>query len=146
MLRFVTKEKYWDALDNGIEKKIKQLEPWQLKRIQDAVIADYLNGCAKKKIAEIGGGDTRILEWLSPDNEVFNIEPFEGAGNGPLGKIGHKGVNNIYCLIGESKKHIEGEAFDIVFSVSVVEHIVNDEFDRFINDCYRILKPGGVMV
>lgn len=79
-------------------------------------------------------------------NEVFNIEPFEGEGNGPVGKIGHEGVNNIYCLIGNSKEHIESESFDVVFSVSVVEHIKNDEFDHFIDDCWRILKPGGLMV
>lgn len=146
MLRFVTKEHYWNSLDNGIENKIKRINPWHLKSIQDAVVADYLVGTSGKKVAEIGGGDTRILEWLASNNEVFNIETFEGEGNGPIGKIEHNGVNNIYCMVGDSENHIEPESFDIIFSVSVVEHIPNDELKNFVDDCWRILKPGGIMI
>jgi SAM-dependent methyltransferase len=36
-------------------------------------------------------------------------------------------------------------AFDIIFSVSVVEHVPTDGLPDFFADCHRILKPGGRM-
>ena len=50
------------------------------------------------------------------------------------------------CNIGESKGHIEDESYDILFSISVVEHVSNELLDNFFKDCHRILKPGGEMI
>lgn len=38
----------------------------------------------------------------------------------------------------------EGRRFDVVLNTEVVEHVC--DVDRFIEDCCRLLKPGGVMV
>ena len=84
MLHFVTKECYWNSLDNGIENKIKRINTLCLNSIKGAVFADYFVGTRGNKVAKIGDGDTRILKWLSSHNEDFNLETFEGEGNGSI--------------------------------------------------------------
>ena len=36
--------------------------------------------------------------------------------------------------------------FDIVFSISVIEHVPKAQLNDCFSDCYRILKPGGLML
>ena len=88
MLRFITKSQYWSLLDQDIEKTLrKNVFQWHLKSIQDAVALHYLDSPSGKRIAEIGGGNSRILPAISSSNECTNIEKFEGQHGGPLKEI-----------------------------------------------------------
>jgi hypothetical protein len=40
MLKFITKEEYFHALDEGVHQNIKNTTPWHLKSIQDVIVAD----------------------------------------------------------------------------------------------------------
>jgi len=104
-----------------------------------------LSGLEGLTIGEIGGGASRVLPELAKKNSCFNIEPFEGADNGPQGEVKLPGVTNIPAIIGKTSSEIEDGKFDVLFSISVVEHINDDDFQAFYDDCIRILKPGGRM-
>jgi SAM-dependent methyltransferase len=38
------------------------------------------------------------------------------------------------------------ESFDLVLSAHVVKHLNDDAMHRFLADCWRVLRPGGVLV
>jgi SAM-dependent methyltransferase len=100
----------------------------------------------KKQIAEIGGGDSRLLPVLAEKNYCYNIEEFKGVGQGPIQEISFQGVTNIHALVGDSHGSINNDEFDVIFSVSVIEHVPDDKLTDFFVDCHRILKPGGLMI
>ena len=55
-------------------------------------------------------------------------------------------MRNIYAFVGEFSQELSENSFDILFSVSVVEHVPDNNIADFITDCHRILKPGGQMI
>ena len=44
----------------------------------------------------------------------------------------------------ESLRQIEGESVDLIFSQAVLEHVRRWEFLETMQQCRRILKPGGI--
>jgi predicted SAM-dependent methyltransferase len=39
----------------------------------------------------------------------------------------------------------ESNSFDLVYHSHVLEHFSKDDGDRFITECFRVLKPGGII-
>jgi len=144
MFDFVRKEALFAALDRGLPKKLKAAAPFHMKTTQDCIIYGFLEEAAGLDIAEIGGGNSRLLKAISAKNRCVNIEPFDGNDGGPAKAVDIAGVRNIQCLLGEDTTEIDDESFDIVFSISVVEHIGVNKLDAFFNDGLRILRPGGL--
>lgn len=146
MLRFITKEEYWCIEDSGILNELPKKIKWHLKSIQDAIAFNILRPLKNKTIAEIGGGDSRILPVIATKNKCYNIEEFKGLGGGPQQEIFIEGVRNINALIGQYSGKLQVNYFDYIFSISVIEHVHNNMLTDFFDDCYRILKSGGYMI
>ncbi len=146
MLSYVTKSRYWDILDNDIMTEIPPNPKWHLKDIQDAVAYSYLHDKAGLDIAEIGAGRSRLLAALAGRNRCYAIDEYKGVGGGPKSRPTLKEVEFVNCIIGNSKEVIKDAIFDVIFSVSVVEHVPSDQLPAFFSDCWRILKPGGLML
>lgn len=140
MLDIIRKEDYFSWLNDGFYHDQRP----RLKSAQDAFILSLLKGRKGLKIAEVGGGDSRVLKILSDDNECWNIDKFEGLGQGPtvINKV--KGVRVVESYLGDFSKELPEGYFDCVFSISVIEHIQFDVLENFFKDIERILKPGGV--
>lgn len=83
MFRFVTKKELWGFEDSGLAAQLPPTHIWHLKDIQDAMAYKYLHNLKNMRIAEVGGGNSRILPILARQNTCFNIEPFDGVGQGP---------------------------------------------------------------
>ena len=157
MLEIVTKHQYWQLLDAQVDKKLSKAKfpanvlpwkkpAWHLKSVQDVIAFHYLNDPEGQNIGEIGGGDSRLLSTLARKNHCSNIEKFCGRDGGPTREVKIRKVRNVRAFVGEFSPQLEESSFDSLFSVSVVEHISNDEVSDFIRDCHRILKPNGRMV
>ncbi len=144
MFDFVRKEALFAALDRGLPKKLKAAAPFHMKTTQDCIIYNFLEDVQGLDIAEIGGGDSRLLKAISSANRCANIEPFEGNDGGPAEAVKIAGVKNIRSLLGENSAEIDDESFDVVFSISVVEHIPEKNLQAFFDDGMRILRPGGL--
>tara|TARA_B100001113_G_C21008590_1_gene578221 strand:- start:139 stop:1005 length:867 start_codon:yes stop_codon:yes gene_type:complete len=55
-------------------------------------------------------------------------------------------VNGIYMSKGLMSLKTIGElSFDLIFSQAVLEHVRRHEFEETMKECYRLLKPNGVM-
>jgi SAM-dependent methyltransferase len=146
MLKFISKELIWEAQNDGASKLIDSKISYQLKTAQDLAIVSQLRSSKDKRIAEIGGGDSRVLNFLANNNKCSNIEKFEGKHIGPSGEINLHGVENIPAYIGDFDPALKNSVFDILFSISVVEHIVTDDLDNFFDDSLRILRTGGIFI
>lgn len=146
MLKFVTKQEYWAVEDSGVTQEYPNYPFWHLKSIQDAMVWAALRGAREHSIAEIGGGNSRLIGALARHNRCFNIEPFEGVGQGPKAEVVVDGVTNLRVTVGAFSEQIEAGQFDAIFSVSVVEHVPMDVLADFFADCRRMLKPGGEML
>lgn len=141
MLDIINKKEYFEWLDRGIADPRNQT----LKGIQDAWILSLLSEKSDLKIAEIGGGNSRVLKSLAEKNECWNIDKFEGLGAGPTDLPEMPGVKIVRTYLGDFDSELPDNYFDVVFSVSVVEHVTPDKLGSFFEDCYRILKPNGII-
>lgn len=142
MFDFIRKPFLWDAWDNGLDKEIGKTTAFHLKSIQDLAVYSQLRGTEGKAIAEIGGGDSRILTKLANQNRCYNVEKFEGTHGGPAKENRIAGVENIKVYLGEFSGKLPSNSFDVLFSVSVVEHVAN--LEPFFDDGLRVLRPGGI--
>ena len=143
MLSFIEKKTIWDAIDRGRKDDLDAKVSYQLKIAQDLAVYDLIADETGLDIAEIGGGDSRILRILAESNRCSNIEKFEGANIGPKGEIKIPGVTNISAFIGEFSPIVRSESFDLVFSISVIEHVPTKVLPDFFTDMLRALRPGG---
>ena len=146
MFDFIRKDALFTAFDRGLPKKLKAAAPFHMKTTQDCVVYSFLEEATGLDIAEVGGGDSRLLKAIAAENRCVNIEPFEGNDGGPAKAVSIAGVKNIRALLGEDTSEIADESFDVVFSISVVEHIPFKQLDAFFDDGMRILRPGGLWI
>lgn len=118
--------------------------PADLKHIQDAWMWSQLNSCRALKVIEIGGGNSRVLPILDRSNELWNMDEFTGSVGGPSQVVERPGVRTVVGSLGTFSDELPTDYFDVVFSVSVIEHIPSGPaLDDFFMDSARILKNGG---
>ncbi len=143
MFDFIRKPLLWACLDKGYDKEIGGVD-YHLKSAQDLAVYAQLRHAENLRIAEIGGGASRLLQRLAKNNACFNVDKFQGDGNGPAKTVRIRGVKNIEVFLGEHSPALEEASFDAVFSISVIEHVPDSRLDAFLDDGCRILQPGGL--
>jgi SAM-dependent methyltransferase len=146
MFDFVRKSDYWNSINSGQSQEIDPHGAFHLKTIQDLAVWSQLRELKGKVVAEIGGGNSRILKAMAGENTCYNIEKFEGADGGPAKEVIIPNVTNIHTFVGERSGKIPQNHFDVLFSVSVVEHVPDDALDAFLNESVDCLKEGGLLL
>lgn len=119
-----------------------------LKCYQDLLIFGFIkeNIPLGSKILEVGGGNSRVLDKLSQIYECWNIDKFEGLGNGPVTEHDKNNYTLIQDYIGNFNSELKDEYFDFVFSISALEHTPSDDkrlFPKILMDINRVLCPDG---
>lgn len=118
-----------------------------LKRYQDLLVYAFIkeNIPQNSRIIEVGGGNSRILSYLSDSYECWNIDKLDGVGNGPR-SVKINNVKLVKDYLGNFNSEIPDNYFDFAFSVSVLEHVPQDNislFDNIVSDINRVLKTGA---
>ena len=142
MYDFIRRGEFFDWWDAGFADKSAR----NLKSIQDAWVWSELHGSEGLRIGEVGGGDSRLLRQLGPKNECVNIDRFEGAGLGPQKVVEIPGVEVVRAYMGDYDEALATASFDVLFSVSVIEHVADEHVGDCFADMARVLKPGGRML
>lgn len=137
----ITKKDYFRAVraehPSGLDRMAGDL-----KHIQDMIMWEALKDSRNISIVEAGGGSSRILTALDRSNSLTNSDEFLGNDGGPGTVTEIPGVKVHREKLGSMT--LPAESADVVFSISVIEHITNTAaLEAFFTDAYRILKPGG---
>ena len=144
MLTFIDKACVFRCMDKGLHEELGwPQKDIHLKTWQDMAVYERIRGLEGKTIGEVGGGNSRILPKLAARNRCFNIDKFDGTHGGPKGAPAHEGVQNRNTYLGEFSAELSPGEFDLLFSVSVLEHVPLAQGGPFIEDSLRVLKPGG---
>lgn len=124
-----------------------------LKNVQRPWAIRTLLACAAPpaRVLEIGGGEPIVSGFLSElGYDVTLIDPYDGFGNGPTE----------YARYAESFPHVRiirdylsretgvfaPETFDVVLSVSVLEHMPEEALESCFDAIAQVLVPGGCSV
>jgi hypothetical protein len=144
-LSIVSKKQLWDV-EPTLPVDLDRPGLWHLKSIQDAMVFDSIGDVAGKRILEVGGGLSRLLPWLSRANECVLADPLDGRDGGPK-RIPNAPYEVVAEEVGANQVLLDTlKPFDLVFSVSVVEHVPLDQLDGFFGGCRSVLKSGGRMI
>lgn len=145
------KRSHWTAFEgNDVELFGCSMDPGaeQLKVYQDLLVLTFIkeNIPPGSRILDVGGGKSRILNHLARRYECWNIDKLEGVGNGPT-EIEDPPYRLVRDYMGNFSSELRNNYFDLVFSISALEHVPQHDsglFDRIIHDINRVLKPGGL--
>ena len=107
------------------------------------------------RAVEIGGGLAGFQFVLARAGlEVFNVDPgMQAHGRGwPVDQSSIARLNQAFgtrvrlenCFLQDAK--IEKESVDRIFSISVIEHIPEDELPCLMTRAWALLKPGGLFI
>lgn len=107
---------YRNVVPEGTEKQITISQ-------RSRLIADYLRAHDVVKI-NIGCGDNLLDGWLNTDLSVMNR-------------------GGVVYLDATERMPFENATVDFIFSEHMIEHISYIEGYRFLEECLRVLKPGG---
>ncbi len=136
-----------DDYDFKLFAKKVDMKKCDLKVYQDLLVFSFLvqNIPEGSKILEVGGADSRILAYFKNRYECWNIDKLEGVGFG-LKDIGIKDYKLVKDYMGNFNKELPDNYFDLVFSISALEHIPNEDpkiLKDVAEDINRVLKPGA---
>ncbi len=114
-----------------------------LDSYQYSLFGKYLTG----KALELGAGAGRISKLVVGNLNVSEIvlsEPSAYFFDHLVKQVPKS--SKLKCIQGQSGELVGkySNYFDCVYSVDVMEHIENDK--RFLNECYEMLKSGGLCI
>ncbi len=114
------------ASDNPIHQRL--LKAYYLSQ-------DYISG----KVLEVGCGEGRGIELIAPIADSFTgVDKIADV----IDNLKYKyPTGNFHQMVIPPFTGLENNAFDVVISFQVIEHIKNDL--EYLNEIYRVLKPGG---
>lgn len=102
-----------------------------------------------KKVLDIGcGSGLYLLTFLKLGAEfVAGQDISQSSVNSANQTCLEQGFQNFSIKVGNCENLLfENNSFDLVFSGDVFEHINYEQKEKFVNEIFRVLKPGGVFV
>jgi ubiquinone/menaquinone biosynthesis C-methylase UbiE len=101
-----------------------------------------------QRILEMGPGPGRLLlpaaQRILPGGEAVGIDIQEGMIKRLQDRANKAGVTNLTIILGDATQpHVPEASFDVVFLCTVLGEIPDRA--AALRQCYRALKPGGVL-
>jgi 2-polyprenyl-6-hydroxyphenyl methylase / 3-demethylubiquinone-9 3-methyltransferase len=140
---------WWDA--RGPMAALHKFNPVRLGYIRDQVAAcfdrdpkklDCLKGL---RMLDIGCGGGILSEPLARlGAEMIGADPSEDNINAAQAHAEAAGLAVDYRAITAEELAADGERFDVVLAMEVVEHVI--DVRAFVASCATMVKPGGLMI
>ncbi len=134
------------GLDQALYGQAVDPRTCDLKMYQDLLVLAFIRAHVPvgARLLEVGGGNSRLLAHLSGRYECWNIDRFEGLGNGPH-QPEAAGYRIVRDYMGAFNQELPEGWFDLVFSISALEHTPEkpETYRRILDDIHRVLKPDG---
>lgn len=137
-------------LDNGVRffSETPETEDYWLSEEKflpaDFSILDFLSDASYGLGLEIGAGDGRCTEAVASVTEKLFAQECSATG---VERLLQRKLENVVPVLSYGfDLPFHSELFDVVVSITVIEHIPPEESLRFLKEHYRVLKPGGILV
>jgi len=148
-------EHYLDLRRRYPHFKFEYPRDWSLKEYGTLFIYDLIVSRKAKRVLEVGCGyDTffskemaraGVEHWaVDKSNNYWGIGKDLSRFNAVMDERKRNGTKFIDELLGGNSTELPDDYFDIVFSMSVIEHIDDSIMPSVVNDMKRILKPEGL--
>ncbi len=106
-----------------------------------------ISSSASVHAVELGVGTGVYLNKLSKSfNSIIAVDGSKNMIKNLEIKLQQQKIDNVIPKISSvsSLEFIRDNSHDLVYFFGLIEHII--DVDAFINECYRVLKPGGFLV
>ncbi|MEM6665196.1 MAG: bifunctional 2-polyprenyl-6-hydroxyphenol methylase/3-demethylubiquinol 3-O-methyltransferase UbiG [Pseudomonadota bacterium] len=139
---------WWNPV--GKFRTLHKFNPVRLQFIRDTVCAHYGRSARTPKpfeglrFLDIGCGGGLLSEPMARlGAEVVGADPAER--NVEVARIhaAQSGVDVEYRAMTAETLHADGEKFDVILNMEVVEHVA--DVNLFLTTCAEMVKPGGLM-
>lgn len=120
--------------------------PFSLTRIKR--VMGFLEPKKDDVVADIGCGIGTFTLELAPLVKCIYAVDFSSDALDILKRMKEeKNYHNINIVKSSVEDiNIEDRTVDTVVSADLVEHLYDEQFERFVSECRRILKPGGCLL
>lgn len=119
---------------------------WNLKQMGSLFCLDIIKEHKFNKLLELGAGFNIFFDrYFGQKTEYWMVDK-DGHYNQPAmtaAKHLRKNTKHINALMGENSEMLSNNYFDILFSISAIEHIDKNEIQSVCDDMYRVLRSGG---
>ena len=125
---------------------LKDLQrPWMVKAVLGLVPA------VGSRLLEIGGGEPLAAAQLAElGYEVTVVDPYDGSGRGPTEfaefALHYPRVRLVRQIFECGLEEFRGERFDAIYSISVLEHVMEPALRQLFEAIAEHLKPGGYSI
>lgn len=125
-------------------------QQWGLKQMGTLFCADKIHMYAPERILEVGAGfNTFFEETFGDKHEYWMLDDTTGLCDEKKFIRAIEDRQNtkfVKGLLGSFHPAIPDNYFDLVFSISALEHVPLNKRAAVYEDMYRVLTPGGVIV
>lgn len=146
-LSYATVADYCDSRDlfGGFARRAMDLKdqqrPWMLK----ALLTLTRPG---SRLLEIGAGEPLVADLLARSGcRVTAVDPYDGGAGGPteldVFRRRHPGVRFVPARFGPDTAGLDAGGYDLVYSISVLEHLPSPELAGLFAAVSRVSRPGA---
>ncbi len=117
---------------------------YDFPRLKFDILLDALKQSEPKRFLEVGCGAGKFLFSLADEFPAAHFTGIDISNSAILKACQNNKRQNIQFLKADAQQmNFEEGYFDAIIVLDVLEHVNNPE--KVIQDCYRFLKPGGVL-
>ena len=130
-------EEYW----NSHQKILTETDP--LIESKAKIIRTAYQNISQPQILDAGcGAGALICAYNAPQCQITAIDISKAA----IDLLNDKLLDNVRAINAELEKKWElpDQHFDLIVSSEVIEHLIN--FPIYLQEAYRVLKPGGKLI
>jgi len=133
--------------------KVHSLKPLGHATVCEYIRCEFMNTDKSYRVLEIGHGASSLFFRIfnsSDKIDCYGIDENDRKNTVSISalnklRVSYPNVTFYSGYLGESND-LPSSFFDLVFSVSVIEHVPEEQLQAFHKDVFRILKPGGSQI